>query len=163
MSFKPSFTNKGDEKKKARPDTKYESVTKFMTTNLITFMPDTDIISVIDTLLDNRITGAPVLNEKKELVGLIDDKDCLKVVVDRLYHNQPVGSRTAKDYMTNVMKTISVDADVVDAASIFLESTYKRLLVIDDKGRLAGQVSRADILRAFRSLEGSNWGEAYAT
>jgi predicted transcriptional regulator len=65
--------------------------------------------------------------------------------------------------MTNVLKTISVEADVVDAANVFLESTYKRLLVIDHKGRLAGQVSRADILRAFRLLEGSHWGEAHTT
>lgn len=157
MNFKPRFTSKEQEKRNARPDTKYEPVTKYMTRDLITFRPDTDIIVVIDTLLDNKISGAPVLNEKKELVGLIDDKDCLSVMIDRVYHNQPIGNRTASDYMTNVLKTISVDADVVDAANTFHETRYKRLLVIDNKDRLVGQVSRRDILNAFRSIVGSNW------
>ena len=45
---------------------KIDPVTKYMAINLITFTPETEIIEVIDTLLDKRISGAPVLNEKKE-------------------------------------------------------------------------------------------------
>ena len=44
---------------------------------LITFRPDMEIMEVVDTLLHHKITGAPVLNNKNALVGLIDDKDCL--------------------------------------------------------------------------------------
>ena len=55
------------------------SVTKYMTRKLITFSPDTQIKEVVESLLSNRITGAPVLDDKGRVVGLIDDKDCLKV------------------------------------------------------------------------------------
>ena len=40
---------------------------------------------VIDTMLSKRISGAPVLNDKREVVGLIDDKDCLKLLFGGAY------------------------------------------------------------------------------
>ncbi|MCB0589249.1 MAG: CBS domain-containing protein [Phaeodactylibacter sp.] len=120
--------------------------------DLITFKPETDIMEVVDTLLQHEITGAPVLNDKKELVGLIDDKDCLNVLFASTYHNEPVSKRTASHFMSNVMKTLNVHADIYDVADIFLKSPYKRLLIVDDEGKLIGQISRQDILRAIHDL-----------
>lgn len=134
-----------------------ESVTKYMATNLITFTPETDIMDAINTLLDKRITGAPVLNQRNEVVGMIDDKDCLHILVDSVYHNQPVHKHTVGDYMTDVMRKITDDADIVDAANIFLSTKFKRLIVTDKAGRLKGQISRRDILRAIKDLDGSTW------
>lgn len=115
---------------------------------LITFRADTQIIEVVDSLLNNRITGAPVLNHQEELIGLIDDKDCLRILFDVAYHNQPVREATVQSYMTNVMKTIPADTDVMDVANTFLNTKYKRLLVVDERGKLLGQISRRDILQA---------------
>ncbi len=128
-------------------------VSEYMATNLITFTPETPIMQVVDTLLGKSITGAPVCNGNKELVGLIDDKDCLKVLFDSAYHNQPVDNRTVADYMTSVMKTITLDCDIYEVADIFLTTKYKRLVVLDDNGRLVGQISRADVLRAIHDLD----------
>ena len=133
------------------------SVTEYMVKDLITFTPDTEIKEVIQTLLDNRITGAPVLNDKREVVGLVDDKDCLNVLVSSAYYNQPVEKDTVSKYMTSVMKSISVHDDIVDVANIFVQSKYKRLLVMDDEGRLVGQISRRDILRAIKDLNANTW------
>lgn len=127
-------------------------VSDYMTRKLITFTPDTQIMDVINTLLDNKITGAPVLNEKRDVVGLIDDKDCLKVLFSGAYHNLPVEDKTVSHYMSNVMRTISIEADIYEAASIFLNSKYKRLLVVDESGKLHGQISRRDILRAIHDF-----------
>jgi len=157
MNFKPNFEKKETHGEKINRASKYEPVTKYMATDLIVFTPDTDIIEVIETLLDKRISGAPVLNEKKEVIGLIDDKDCLRVLIDTVYHNQPISDSKVSSYMTDVMKTISYEADVVDVANVFLNSKYKRLLVVDEKGRLVGQVSRRDILRAIKTMNTSNW------
>lgn len=134
-----------------------DSVTKYMATNLITFKPETDIMEAINTLLDKRITGAPVLNQRNEVVGMIDDKDCLHILVDSVYHNQPVHKHTVGDYMTDVMRKITDEADIVDAANIFLSTKFKRLIVTDKAGRLKGQISRRDILRAIKDLDGSTW------
>ena len=128
-----------------------------MATNLITVTPETEILEVIRTFLDKDITGAPVLNDEKELVGIIDDKDCLRLLIDSVYHNQPIKNTLVESYMTDVMKTINTDANVVDAAKIFLETKYKRLLVVDDKGKLIGQVSRKDILKAIETIYVPKW------
>ncbi len=119
---------------------------------LITFHPQTEIEDAVEDLLKYQITGAPVLDERNKLVGLIDDKDCLKVLFDIAYHNHPVIKSTVAQYMTNVMKTISVHANIVEVADTFLNTKYKRLLVVDDNGKLQGQISRQDILRAIRDF-----------
>jgi predicted transcriptional regulator len=130
------------------------SVTAYMTpaSKLITFHPDTEITEVVETLLSQKITGAPVMTENKKLVGLIDDKDCLKILFDMNYHNQPVKDTTVSHYMTNVMKTISSQANILEIADTFLSTKYKRLLVLDDDGNLVGQISRRDILRAIHDF-----------
>jgi predicted transcriptional regulator len=112
---------------------------------------------VIRTFLKENISGAPVLNEKKEVVGLIDDKDCLRLLVDSVYHNEPIANTKVESYMTSVMKVIDVSANVVDAAKIFLETKYKRLLVINEEGKLIGQISRADILKAIDTIYVPKW------
>ena len=57
-----------------------------MTKDLITFTKDTDIKVVVKSLLDNKISGAPVLDENGRVVGLIDDKDCLNVLFGNVYN-----------------------------------------------------------------------------
>lgn len=136
---------------------KADPITKYMATDLITFSPETPIIEVIDVLVENSITGAPVLNEVGEVIGLIDDKDCLRVLVDSAYHNHPVSLNKVKDYMSNVMKTIRHDADIVEVANLFLTTPYKRFVVINNEGKLVGQISRRDILRAIQDMEGTTW------
>ncbi len=142
-----------DLKLKAPPVTDYMTMAK----DLITFKPETGITEVINSLLENRITGAPVLNNKKEVVGLIDDKDCLNVLVGSAYYNHPVEKDTVSSYMSNVMKTISVHDDIADVANIFVSTKYKRLLVLDDSGKLVGQISRRDVLRAIKKMNMNTW------
>lgn len=132
-------------------------VTDFMATNVITFRENTKIDDVIGYLLDNNISGAPVLNDDDEVVGMIDDKDCLNVMFGSAYYDYPVGYDTVETYMSNVLKFISIHDTIVDAANIFLQSTYKRLLVMDDNEKLVGQISRVDVLRAIRDLETNTW------
>lgn len=127
-------------------------VTDYMVSKLITFSPDDNITNVIDSLLENRITGAPVLNNQNQVVGLIDDKDCLKVLVESAYHNMPITKSKVAHYMTTNMRSISNTDTIVDAANIFLSTYYKRLQVKDENGKLLGQISRRDILRAIKDL-----------
>jgi predicted transcriptional regulator len=73
------------------------------------------------------------------------------------YYNHPVGKETVSSYMSNVMKTISIDIDIFMAANIFLTTPYKRLIVVDEYNNLAGQISRRDILRAIKDLNTTTW------
>ena len=147
-----NFQQKAVETTQEKKTPKTALVIDYMVKKLITFKPETEILKVIDTLIENRITGAPVLNSKNELVGLIDDKDCLKVLFEGVYHNQPLDNKTVAHYMSNVMKTVTPQTDIYEVADIFLNTIYKRLLVVDDHGKLLGQISRHDVLRAIHDF-----------
>lgn len=151
-SFKPKMMKETENE--TRP-----MVSEYMAglSKLITFKPDTPIYEALDMLLNNRITGAPVLNDKNEVIGLMDDKDCLNILVAGGYYDQPVGKETVSDYMSNVMKTISNDLDIFMVANIFLTSPYKRLIVVDNNQKLVGQISRRDVLRAIKDLNTNTW------
>ena len=123
-----------------------------MTRDLITFKEDTNIHIVIKSLLENRISGAPILNDDGKVVGLIDDKDCLNVLVGITYNRLPTANDTVTNYMSNVMKSINVNQNILDAASVFVSTPFKRLLVKDENDKLVGQVSRRDVLRAIDEL-----------
>ena len=139
------------------PRIKAGSVKDYMARDLVTFGPNTTMTKVIDTLLKHRISGAPVLDEKGGLLGIIDDKDCVNVLLDQMYHNQPANKLLVKQYMSNVMKTINIDSDLVEVANLFTRTNFKRLLVVDDNGKLVGQISRRDIVRAIQDMESTTW------
>lgn len=130
----------------------YPPVTKFMATKLITFTPDTDIRVAIDTLVKKKISGAPVLNEKKQLVGMISEVDCLHLLLDGPYNKEPSSKGTVGEFMSKSVRTISADKSILDAAYEFINAGYKRLPVIEN-GRLVGQISRSDILRAVQKIQ----------
>ncbi len=147
-----NYQNKLVDKSNIPPSAEAPSVCDYMTKDLITFKEDTNINVVITSLLENRISGAPVLNDDGQVVGLIDDKDCLKVLFGSVYNRLPTTADMVSDYMSNVMKSISMDQNILDVASIFVSSPYKRLMVEDENGKLIGQISRRDILRAIQEM-----------
>jgi CBS domain-containing protein len=153
MNFTP---RKAEDESKTARIIKYDSVTKYMAKDLITFRPEQDIYEAIDLMLQHKISGAPVLDVNGKLVGLLSEKDCLRVMISSAYHNEPVGIRHVSDYMTINVATISPDKDVLDVANLFLSSNYRRFPVVEN-GKLLGQVSRRDILKAAKDLKTNTW------
>lgn len=125
-------------------------VADIMATDLVTFSPDTIIHKAIQLLLDKRLSGAPVVGETNRLIGVLSKKDCLKVTLSSSYHQDWGG--TVRDYMSSDVTTIDADMDLVSAAELFLNSSYRRFPVLRD-GQLVGQISRHDVLRAL--IEGA--------
>lgn len=134
----------------------YPSVTDFMATKLITFRPETDIREAIRTMLKKKISGAPVLNDKEELIGMLSEVDCLKLLVNGPYDETPSPKDKVGDYMTSVVCTIQSDRTIMDAAYEFVHSGKKRLPVLE-KGRLVGQISRVDVLEAIEKMGPKVW------
>lgn len=120
-------------------------VRECMATDLITLSPDAEITLAMMTLLDARISGAPVVDKRGLLVGVLSKKDCLKAALNSSYYQEWGGA--VADYMSIQIKTLDGDLDVVQAAEAFLASPYRRFPVLDE-GILIGQVSRCDILKA---------------
>lgn len=152
MNFKPAFETKNPH------EANYELVEKYMVplNNMVTFRPDQSIQEVIAIIIDKKISGAPVLDDHRHLVGIISEKDCLRIMVDQAYHNLPAESRKVSDYMTAKVQTLSPKANVVEAAIEFLNSHYRRFPIVEN-GTMIGQVSRRDILRAAQNIKATTW------
>jgi CBS domain-containing protein len=131
-------------------------VKDYMKRKLITFHPDQNINEVMETLLKQRITGGPVVDDQQKLVGIISDTDLMQVIGDSRYHNMPVGDKTVSDYMSTQVATIDSETDIFDAAGRFLKSGHRRFPVIED-GKLAGQISRMDVIIAATNLKKNHW------
>lgn len=129
-----------------------EYVKDYMSKKLITFSPDIDIREAIQTLLDNKISGAPVVDKTGRLVGMLSEKDCIRVVIDGPYNQRPTGDGQVSDYMSKNIKTLLHTATIMDAAYEFINSPYRRFPVLEGK-KLVGQISRRDVLRSINSRQ----------
>jgi predicted transcriptional regulator len=118
----------------------------YMCKDLITFTPETDLFEAINQLLEYRITGAPVIDSEGNLVGLMSEVDCLKAILTLTYHEEEMGG-TVGGYMSEEVYTIAHDADIIKVAEEFINNKRRRLPVVKD-GKVVGQISRRDVLRA---------------
>ncbi|EDP70995.1 CBS domain protein, putative [Flavobacteriales bacterium ALC-1] len=131
-------------------------VKDYMTTQLITFKPNQSVQEVVESLIKNKISGGPVVNEKNELVGIISEGDCLKQLSESRYYNMPLDHDNVEKRMATNVETIDGNMDVFDAANKFLQSKRRRFPIVEN-GKLVGQISQKDILKAALQLKGENW------
>ena len=131
-------------------------VSDYMTRELITFSPDQTIETVMQALIKNRISGGPVVNESNELIGIISESDCIKQISESRYYNLPMQDTTIEKYITKDVDTIDGNVNIFDAASLFAESPRRRFPIIE-KGKLVGQISQKDVLKAAMTLKGQTW------
>ena len=152
MNFKPEF------EKKNPHETNYEPIEKYMVplNHMITFRPDQSIQEAIAIILDKRISGAPVLDEHRHLVGNLSEKDCLRIIVDQAYHNLPIENKKVSDYMSTKVFTFTKRTNIVEAAIEFLNSPIRRYAVVEN-GALIGQISRREVLRAAQNIKATTW------
>ena len=115
-----------------------------------TLSPDTDIYVAMKQLLKRKLTGAPVVDEKHSLIGMLTERDCLKVLVGGALDGLPSG--TVRDYMTSPAESIAPTASLYDIVHMFLTRSYRKFPVVDRSGTVVGQVSRRDALIALESV-----------
>lgn len=145
--------------RKAEPEkikSKAVRVGDYMVSNLITFRTDQTIYEVMELLIKKNISGGCVVDEKNNLLGIISKGDCLKHISDSKYFNMPIDDISVEKRMTSNVQTIDVEMSLLDAAKKFVENHFRRFPVTD-KGKLVGQISQSDVIRAALNLRGQNW------
>lgn len=123
-----------------------ELVSKYMTTKLIKFTADVDIRDATKILLQNKISGAPVVDDSGKLIGMLSEKDCIQILIDGHWNQRPTGKGTVADFMSTDLTIIPSDMSVYDVAYKFVHAHFRRFPVVDN-GKLVGQISRRDVLR----------------
>lgn len=120
-------------------------VRDFMTANPVVFSRDTRLLDAVYTLVDKRISGAPVVDDRGNLVGVLSERDFLKAVVVAGYHGERSGS--VGDYMSSKVEAVHADDSLFDVASLFVKTKFRRFPVVEDN-RVVGLLARRDVLRA---------------
>ena len=132
------------------------SVGDYMTRRLVTFQPDQTMDEVIKILLEKKIAGAPVVDSNHELVGVVSEGDCLKEVVRGKYNNTPSLARKVSEHMSTDVKTVHPEMNIFEVAQMFLSMKLRRFPVLKE-GKLVGQISQKDVMRAVQRLKNSTW------
>lgn len=132
------------------------TVADYMSTKLITFRPDQTMDEVIEALIKYKISGGPVVGASGELVGVISEGDCMKEVVRGKYNNMPNLSGMVAQHMSTGVISISPETNIFDCAKMFLEKRIRRFPVVS-MGRLVGQISQRDIMRAVHGMKTTTW------
>ncbi|WP_421864241.1 CBS domain-containing protein [Motiliproteus sp.] len=121
-------------------------VEDYMTTQLVTFKPETELFDAINIFSESNISGAPVVNDRGEMIGMLSEVDCLKAILQHTYHEEEHGGCVG-DFMTAEVDTVTSDADIISLSELFIEGRRRRMPVLRE-GKLVGQISRKDVLRA---------------
>ena len=120
------------------------AVRNYMTTDLVTLRPDMDVLQAIHVLLRHKISGAPVVDASGALVGMLTERDCMKVALDAAFHQQSGG--TVADFMATDVITVPAEEAIIDTVRRFYHGDYLRYPVVDGTG-LVGVISRSDAMR----------------
>ncbi len=118
-----------------------------MSTAVISLKPDMDVVVAMQILVRHSISGAPVLDEHGDLVGMLTERDCLGTVVVAGYHGE-CACGTVADYMSRDVAVVDAAANLVDVARLFVTTKFRRYPVLD-RQRVVGIISRRDVVRTF--------------
>lgn len=139
-----------------------------MTTEVITVTPGETVEGLIKLLIEKRISGVPVVNEEKEVVGIVSEGDLmvrvgelhppsfLNILGGVIYLDDPdefrrelkkVAAVKVEDMMTENPLVVDETASVEKIATLMQDAGINRVPVLKD-GRLTGIVTRADIIKS---------------
>jgi CBS domain-containing protein len=111
---------------------------------------DAPILEAVRTLLDDGVTGAPVIDNGK-LVGMITEYECLRLL-SAGDQEADVPRGTVRDFMRHECHTVQPDMDIYFVSGLFLASPNCRRFPVVEGDRLVAVVTRKDILRAVGRL-----------
>ena len=72
-------------------------VRDYMDRHVATLRPETSILDAVGLLLEKRVTGAPVVDKSARLVGIVTEKDCLRLVAAGVAGDLPRGKDAQLD------------------------------------------------------------------
>jgi CBS domain-containing protein len=125
-----------------------------MTPEVVTVGSATSTKYAAEVMAERGFAALPVIDDDGQVVGIVAEADVLR---DRLPHDprlharrddgdREVPSLLVRGVMTTQVRTVDVGADVSDVARLFVDDRLRSVPVVEH-GRLAGIVSRRDLLR----------------
>jgi CBS domain-containing protein len=112
-----------------------------MSKKIMTVTEGAKIRHVMKLLSENRVTGLPVVSEDMTLLGIVTEKDILKV----LLYGKDIKSKTAGDLMATDVVSFEEDEDLMTIFKTLVKGNFRRVPILSG-GKLTGIISRRDII-----------------
>jgi CBS domain-containing protein len=116
---------------------------------LVKLSPTMEVMAAVNQLVKHHISGAPVVDGNGHLVGMLSEMDCMQVGLIAAEDTCVAGP--VSQFMKGSVVAVSPDDSLTQLAQLFLSKPFRRYPVMEN-GRLLGQISRSDVLKAINSL-----------
>jgi CBS domain-containing protein len=143
------------EETEAMPAPALSTVEEVMAREVIAVRPDTSLQTAAELMLEQGISGMPVVDDEGQLVGMLSKTDVVRHQLDE--DAAPVGTLPSgqhllegtivEDVMTPRVLAVREGASLADAAKIMVTAGVHRVPVVNRKGALAGLITTSDIVR----------------
>jgi CBS domain-containing protein len=144
-----------------------------MTAGVISVRKDAPFEELAAALRRHRVSAFPVVDAESRVIGVVSESDLLAKLALGIEEDRTPGisgilhwhelekarASTAADLMSSPAYAVSPEDSIEQAARIMYKRNVKRLPVIDADGRLAGIVSRTDVLAVFGRTDADIAGE----
>lgn len=142
---------------------KHQTVADVMTSRVHVASPLTPFKLLVRLIEENRVSAIPIVDQQGVPIGIVSESDLLlkerRLELETSHYLLHVQKRrqdrvkaratVASDVMTSPAITVPSDTSLSDAARLMQEKNVRRLVVVDERGRIAGIVSRSDLLQVF--------------
>jgi CBS domain-containing protein len=118
-----------------------------MNTNVFSVKKETPIFEAVKLLVEQNISGLPVVEDDMTLEGILSEKD----VVDLFYESEKAENKTVNDYMTDPAVHFEENSDLVNICDFLRKNIFRRVPVTSD-GKLIGIISVKDVLNSVLQL-----------
>ncbi len=114
-----------------------------MTTNMITAEKELSIFAAAELMVEHHITGIPIVDKDNNLIGILSEYDVLRLLKEAA----PNQEKTVGDFMTRQVVAFEDTTPMLKVWEFLIDNPTKRRVPIVRHGKLAGLVSRGDIVR----------------
>ena len=142
---------------------RHRTVSDVMTARVHVASPDMPFKLLVRLIEENRVSAIPIVDRQGVPIGIVSEAD---LVLKEQRHELEAGhdlvhprrrrdqrakaaGNVASELMTTPPITVATDASLTDAARLMQRRNVRRLIVVDERGRIAGIVSRSDLLQVF--------------
>jgi CBS domain-containing protein len=136
-----------------------------MIKKVVTISKDATVAELVKLLMKHKISGVPIVNEKKELIGIVSEADIIVKVSSLPFplsfsfaflDSYESYTKSTKEYMkTRVeeimsknVKTAMENMPLSKVVNIMINNNINRIPVLDDDNKLVGIITRADIMKS---------------
>lgn len=112
---------------------------------VIAFRPDFSLFDAIRNFNNYRISTAPVVNEKSEVIGYLSESDCIKSLSNCLFFDE-ISCKTIDLIMSKKVAIAESEWDIFKLEEFFVSNHLRSAPVVDSENHLVGIVTRRDVL-----------------